>query len=156
MRAAFANMLNILIKKSNRFIPDIIYVTGEKNGVQVEAALQWCSDAYSDNLMGFANNIRTVDGGTHLEGLKAVLTRTMNNFARKRNKRKESESNLAGENIREGLTAVISVKVPEPEFEGQTKTKLGNTEVRGIVDSLIGETLKRVFGLSTLMWWIPF
>ena len=121
--------------------PDIIYVSGEKNGVQVEASLQWCVDAYSDNLMGFANNIRTVDGGTHLEGLKAVLTRTMNNFARKRNKRKDNESNLAGENIREGLTAVISVKVPEPEFEGQTKTKLGNTEVRGIVDSLIGEIL---------------
>ncbi|NEP60842.1 MAG: DNA topoisomerase (ATP-hydrolyzing) subunit B [Symploca sp. SIO2G7] len=121
--------------------PDIIYVTGERDGVQVEASLQWCVDAYSDNLLGFANNIRTVDGGTHLEGLKTVLTRTMNNIARKRNKRKDSESNLAGENIREGLTAVISVKVPEPEFEGQTKTKLGNTEVRGIVDSLIGETL---------------
>ncbi|MBT9312064.1 DNA topoisomerase (ATP-hydrolyzing) subunit B [Leptothoe kymatousa] len=128
-------------KEKQHIHPDIIYVTGEKNGVQVEAALQWSVDAYSDNLMGFANNIRTVDGGTHLEGLKAVLTRTMNNFARKRNKRKDNESNLAGENIREGLTAVISVKVPEPEFEGQTKTKLGNTEVRGIVDSLIGETL---------------
>ncbi|EKV02181.1 DNA gyrase subunit B [Leptolyngbya sp. PCC 7375] len=128
-------------KEKQPIHPDIIYVTGEKNGVQVEAALQWSVDAYSDNLMGFANNIRTVDGGTHLEGLKAVLTRTMNNFARKRNKRKDNEPNLAGENIREGLTAVISVKVPEPEFEGQTKTKLGNTEVRGIVDSLIGETL---------------
>ncbi|MBX2865611.1 MAG: DNA topoisomerase (ATP-hydrolyzing) subunit B [Leptolyngbyaceae cyanobacterium MAG.088] len=128
-------------KEKQPIHPDIIYVTGEKNGVQVEAALQWSVDAYSDNLMGFANNIRTVDGGTHLEGLKAVLTRTMNNFARKRNKRKDNESNLAGENIREGLTAVISVKVPDPEFEGQTKTKLGNTEVRGIVDSLIGETL---------------
>lgn len=121
--------------------PDIIYVQGEKEGVQVEVALQWCIDAYSDNVLGFANNIRTVDGGTHLEGLKTVLTRTMNNVARKRNKLKESDSNLAGENIREGLTAVISVKVPEPEFEGQTKTKLGNTEVRGIVDSLVGETL---------------
>jgi DNA gyrase subunit B len=120
---------------------EIIYVQGEKDGVQVEAALQWCVDAFADNLLGFANNIRTVDGGTHLEGLKAVLTRTMNTTARKRNKRKENESNLAGENIREGLTAVISVKVPDPEFEGQTKTKLGNTEVRGIVDSLIGETL---------------
>ncbi len=120
---------------------DIIYVSGEKNGIQVEVSLQWCVDSYNDNLLGFANNIRTIDGGTHLEGLKAVLTRTMNNFARKRNKIKENESNLAGENIREGLTAVISVKVPEPEFEGQTKTKLGNTEVRGIVDSLVGETL---------------
>jgi DNA gyrase subunit B len=120
---------------------EIVYVEGERDGVQVEVALQWCIDAYSDNLLGFANNIRTVDGGTHLEGLKTVLTRTLNTFARKRNKRKENESNLSGENIREGLTAVISVKVPEPEFEGQTKTKLGNTEVRGIVDTLVGETL---------------
>jgi DNA gyrase subunit B len=120
---------------------DIIYVSKEKNGVTVEVALQWCIDAYSDNLLGFANNIRTIDGGTHLEGLKTVLTRTMNNFARKRNKIKENESNLGGENVREGLTGVISVKVPDPEFEGQTKTKLGNTEVRGIVDSLVGEVL---------------
>ena len=120
---------------------EIIHIAAERDGVQVEAALQWCIDAYSDNLLGFANNIRTIDGGTHLEGLKAVLTRTLNNFSRKRNKRKDADSNLAGENIREGLTAIISVKVPDPEFEGQTKTKLGNTEVRGIVDSLVGEAL---------------
>ncbi|MFM2430838.1 MAG: topoisomerase (ATP-hydrolyzing) subunit [Cyanobacteriota bacterium] len=121
--------------------PEIIYFNGEKNNVQVEVALQWCIDSYSDNILGFANNIRTIDGGTHLEGLKTVLTRTLNSFARKRNKIKEGQSNLAGENIREGLTAVISVKVPDPEFEGQTKTKLGNTEVRGIVDSMLGEVL---------------
>jgi len=120
---------------------EVIFVHGERNNIQVEVALQWCVDAYTDNIIGFANNIRTVDGGTHLEGLKAVLTRTLNTIARKRNKIKENESNLAGENIREGLTAVISVKVPDPEFEGQTKTKLGNTEVRGIVDSLVGEVL---------------
>ncbi|MEX0271070.1 DNA topoisomerase (ATP-hydrolyzing) subunit B [Leptolyngbyaceae cyanobacterium UHCC 1019] len=120
---------------------EVVYVQGERNNVQVEVALQWCADAYNDNLLGFANNIRTVDGGTHLEGLKTVLTRTLNSLARKRNKIKENESNLAGENIREGLTGVISVKVPDPEFEGQTKTKLGNTEVRGIVDSLVGEVL---------------
>ncbi|MGA7938046.1 MAG: DNA topoisomerase (ATP-hydrolyzing) subunit B [Kovacikia sp.] len=120
---------------------EVIYIQGERNNVQVEVALQWCTDAYTDNLFGFANNIRTIDGGTHLEGLKAVLTRTMNATARKRNKLKENDSNLAGENIREGLTGVISVKVPDPEFEGQTKTKLGNTEVRGIVDSLMGEVL---------------
>ena len=120
---------------------DILYVSGERDGVTVEVALQWCIDAFSDNLLGFANNIRTIDGGTHLEGLKTVLTRTMNNFARKRNKLKDNDKNLSGENIREGLTAVISVKVPDPEFEGQTKTKLGNTEVRGIVDSLVGEVL---------------
>ncbi len=120
---------------------EIIHISSERDGVQVEAALQWCIDAYSDNLLGFANNIRTIDGGTHLEGLKAVLTRTLNTISRKRNKRKDADSNLAGENIREGLTAIISVKVPDPEFEGQTKTKLGNTEVRGIVDSLVGEAL---------------
>ncbi|MFM7449935.1 MAG: DNA topoisomerase (ATP-hydrolyzing) subunit B [Leptolyngbyaceae cyanobacterium] len=120
---------------------EVIYVEGERNNVQVEVALQWCVDAYNDNLLGFANNIRTIDGGTHLEGLKAVLTRTLNAIARKRNKLKEGSANLGGENIREGLTGVISVKVPEPEFEGQTKTKLGNTEVRGIVDSLVGEVL---------------
>jgi DNA gyrase subunit B len=120
---------------------EIVYTQGERNNVQVEVALQWCSDAYTDHLLGFANNIRTIDGGTHLEGLKAVLTRTLNAIARKRNKLKEGDSNLAGENIREGLTGVISVKVPDPEFEGQTKTKLGNPEVRGIVDSLVGEAL---------------
>ena len=123
--------------------PEIIYVNAEKDGVSIEAALQWCVDAYSDSILGFANNIRTIDGGTHIEGLKTVLTRTLNTFARKRGKRKESDSNLAGENIREGLTAVLSVKVPEPEFEGQTKTKLGNTEVRGIVDNLVGEALSQ-------------
>ncbi len=120
---------------------EIVYIQGERNNVQVEVALQWCVDAYTDNLLGFANNIRTIDGGTHLEGLKAVLTRTMNAIARKRNKLKEGEANLGGENVREGLTGVISVKVPDPEFEGQTKTKLGNPEVRGIVDSLVGEVL---------------
>ena len=123
--------------------PEIIYVNAEKDSVQVEAALQWCVDAYSDSILGFANNIRTVDGGTHIEGLKTVLTRTLNSFARKRGKRKDGDNNLAGENIREGLTVVLSVKVPEPEFEGQTKTKLGNTEVRGIVDNLVGEELSQ-------------
>ncbi|HBK22627.1 MAG TPA: DNA topoisomerase (ATP-hydrolyzing) subunit B [Planktothrix sp. UBA10369] len=120
---------------------DIIYICGERSNVQIEVALQWCTDAYSDTVLGFANNIRTIDGGTHLEGLKTVLTRTLNAIARKRNKLKEGDANLGGENIREGLTAVISAKVPDPEFEGQTKTRLGNPEVRGIVDSLVGEGL---------------
>ena len=120
---------------------EVIYVDSQKDNVYVEAALQWCSDVYSDNILGFANNIRTIDGGTHIEGLKTVLTRTFNAIAKKRGKRKEVDKNLSGENIREGLTVVLSVKVPDPEFEGQTKTKLGNTEVRGIVDSLIGESL---------------
>lgn len=120
---------------------EVIFVQGEREGVQLEVSLQWCVDAFTDNLLGFANNIRTVDGGTHLEGLKAVLTRTMNTIARKRNRLKENDSNLGGEHIREGLTGVISVKVPDPEFEGQTKTKLGNMEVRGIVESFVGEVL---------------
>lgn len=130
-----------MVQEKEPLHPEIIYIQGEKNDVQVEAALQWCADAYSENLLGFANNIRTIDGGTHMEGLKAVLTRTLNALGRKRNKLKENDANLAGENIREGLTAVISVKVPNPEFEGQTKTKLGNTEVRGIVDAIVGEAL---------------
>jgi DNA gyrase subunit B len=124
---------------------EIIYVQGERNSIQIEVAFQWCTDSYTDNLLGFANNIRTVDGGTHLEGLKAVLTRTINSVARKRNKIKEGSPNLGGEHIREGLTAVISVKVPDPEFEGQTKTKLGNPEVRGVVESLVGEVLTEYF-----------
>jgi len=132
-----------MTKEKDSLHPEIIYVNSEKDGVQVEAAMQWCVDAYSDSILGFANNIRTIDGGTHIEGLKTVLTRTLNSFAKKRGKRKDGDSNLAGENIREGLTAVLSVKVPDPEFEGQTKTKLGNTEVRGIVDSLVGESLSQ-------------
>lgn len=124
---------------------EIIYIEGERNNIQIEVAFQWCTDAYTDNLLGFANNIRTIDGGTHLEGLKAVLTRTINSVGRKRNKIKENMANLGGEHIREGLTAVISVKVPDPEFEGQTKTKLGNPEVRGIVESLVGEVLTEYF-----------
>ncbi len=121
--------------------PDIVYVRGERDGVEVEAALQWCADVYTDTLIGFANNIRTTEGGTHLEGLKTALTLTINSQARKLNKLKESDSNLAGENVREGLTAIVSVKVPNPEFEGQTKTKLGNTEVRGIVQTIVSEAL---------------
>ena len=120
---------------------EVIYIQSEKNKVQVEVALQWCVDAYTDNILGFANNIQTKEGGTHLDGLKVVLTRTMNAIGRKRNKLKEGDSNLGGENIREGLTAIVSVKVPNPEFEGQTKTKLGNSEVRGIVDSIVAEAL---------------
>jgi DNA gyrase subunit B len=140
-RGGIREYIDYLNRDKQALHEDIIYVQGERNHVQIEVALQWCTDAYSDNLLGFANNIRTVDGGTHLEGLKTVLTRTMNAIARKRNKIKENESNLSGEHVREGLTAIISVKVPDPEFEGQTKTKLGNTEVRGIVDSLVGEVL---------------
>jgi DNA gyrase subunit B len=121
--------------------PDVIYIQGKRDEVQVEVALQWCSDTYTDTVIGFANNIRTEEGGTHLEGLKAALTITLNSQARKLNRLKDSDANLAGEHVREGLTGLISVKVPNPEFEGQTKTKLGNPEIRGIVQSLVSEAL---------------
>lgn len=141
MREVLSEYISYINRDKQPLHEEIIYVHGEWNSVQVEVALQWCTDAYTDNLLGFANSIRTLDGGTHLEGLKAVLTRTLNTIARKRNKLKENDANLAGENIREGLTGIISIKVPNPEFEGQTKTKLGNTEVRGIVDSFFGKGL---------------
>ena len=114
-----------------------IYVEGEKDDVIVEIALQY-NDGYSENLYSFANNIDTIEGGTHLAGFKNALTRVVNDYAKKFGHIKDTDKNLSGDDIREGLTAVISVKVTDPQFEGQTKTKLGNSEVRGIVDSILG------------------
>ena len=104
----------------------------------VEVALQY-NDGYNENIFTFANNIDTIEGGTHLVGFKTALTRVFNDYAKRFGHLKESDKNLSGDDIREGLTAVISVKISEPQFEGQTKTKLGNSEVRGIVDSIVGE-----------------
>ncbi|MGL4848446.1 MAG: DNA topoisomerase (ATP-hydrolyzing) subunit B [Clostridium sp.] len=115
-----------------------IYVEGDKEGIMVEVALQY-HDGYNENLFSFANNIDTIEGGTHLIGFKTALTRVFNDYAKKFGHLKENDKNLSGDDIREGLTAVISVKIGEPQFEGQTKTKLGNSEVRGIVDSVVGE-----------------
>ncbi|AFL98506.1 DNA gyrase subunit B [Desulfitobacterium dehalogenans ATCC 51507] len=120
--------------------PEPIYFEAEKDGVQVEVSMQY-NDGYVENLFSYANNIHTHEGGTHESGFKAALTRVANEYARKNNILKANEANLSGEDIREGLTAVISVKVPEPQFEGQTKTKLGNSEIRSIVDSITGEGL---------------
>ncbi|CEP67741.1 DNA gyrase, subunit B [Moorella glycerini] len=117
-----------------------LYFSGEKDDVQVEIALQY-NDGYNELILSYANNINTTEGGSHEIGFKTALTRVINDYARKFNILKENDSNLAGEDIREGLTAVISVKVLEPQFEGQTKTRLGNTEVRGIVDALVAEHL---------------
>ncbi len=114
-----------------------IYVEGEKDGIIAEIALQY-NDGYSENLYSFANNIDTIEGGTHLSGFKNALTRVINDYAKKFGHLKESDKNLSGDDIREGITAVISVKITDPQFEGQTKTKLGNSEVRGIVDSIVG------------------
>jgi len=117
-----------------------IYVEGSRDKIYCEIAMQY-NDGYSENLYSFANNINTHEGGTHESGFKSALTRIINDYARKMGFVKESESNLSGDDVREGLTAIISVKIPEPQFEGQTKTKLGNSEVRGIVESLFSEKL---------------
>lgn len=115
-----------------------IYVEGEKDGIITEIALQY-NDGYNENLYSFANNIDTIEGGTHLAGFKSALTRAINDYAKRFGHIKENDKNLSGDDAREGLTAVISVKISEPQFEGQTKTKLGNSEVRGVVDSIVAE-----------------
>lgn len=117
-----------------------IFISGERENVQVEIAFQY-NDSYSDDILTFVNNINTIEGGTHLEGFKAALTRTLNNYGLKNNIIKSDKLTLTGDDFREGLTCVISAKVPEPQFEGQTKTKLGNSEVKGIVQSITGEQL---------------
>ena len=133
---SFVEFLNKNKEKINK---DPIYI--EKDGdVPVEIAIQYTS-AYSENIYSFVNNINTIEGGTHLEGFKRALTKSFNDYARAKNVLKEKDSNLVGDDIREGITAVISVKVREPQFEGQTKTKLGNSEVAGVVTSVVNETL---------------
>ena len=117
-----------------------IYIEGIKDNVSVEVALQY-NDGYTENIFSFANNIDTVEGGTHLVGFKTALTRAFNDYAKKFGHIKENDKNFTGDDIREGLTAVVSVKIEEPQFEGQTKIKLGNSEVRGIVDSIVGESI---------------
>ncbi|OOM71830.1 DNA gyrase subunit B [Clostridium puniceum] len=117
-----------------------IYIEGVKDNISVEVAMQH-NDGYTENIFSFANNIDTVEGGTHLVGFKTALTRVFNDYAKKFGYIKENDKNFTGDDIREGLTAVISVKIEEPQFEGQTKTKLGNSEVRGIVDSVVGENV---------------
>ena len=124
--------------------PTIINVDGEKNKVIVDIAMQY-NDGYSENILTFVNDIFTEEGGTHLSGFRSGLTRTINDYGRSAGIIKENEDNLSGEDVREGLTAVISVKVREPQFEGQTKTKLGNSEVKGIVDNIISDGLKEFF-----------
>lgn len=115
-----------------------IYVEGSKDYITCEVALQY-NDSYTENIYSFANNIHTHEGGTHESGFKSALTRIINDYARKMNLMKDNNSNLSGDDVREGLTAIISVKIPEPQFEGQTKTKLGNSEVRSIVESVFSE-----------------
>ena len=117
-----------------------IYIYAERNGLSVELGMQY-TDSYAENIHTFANNINTIEGGTHLIGLRSALTRTINDYAKKNNFLKGNGDSLSGEDVREGLTAVISIKLPEPQFEGQTKTKLGNSDVKGIVESAVSEKL---------------
>src|SRR5580765_3959914 len=117
-----------------------IYMRGERDGIDTELALQW-NDGYTETIYTFANNINTHEGGTHLSGFRSALTRTINSYATKNNLAKDLKESVSGEDIREGLTGVISVKIPHPQFEGQTKTKLGNTEVKGIVEAIVNDKL---------------
>jgi DNA gyrase subunit B len=120
--------------------PEVIFFKGAKDDVDVEIAMQW-NDSYTESIYTYCNNINTIEGGTHLVGFRTALTRSANNYATEKNLIKDLETNLEGEDIREGLAAVISVKVREPQFEGQTKTKLGNTEVKGVVETLVNDKL---------------
>ncbi|MFN9690735.1 MAG: DNA topoisomerase (ATP-hydrolyzing) subunit B [Vampirovibrionales bacterium] len=133
--------VSYLNENKNVVYDGIFYCDDEKDGVRVEVALQY-TDSYSENVLSFANNINTHHGGTHLTGFRNALTRIINDYGRKNNILKEKDTNLTGDDIREGLTAIVSVKVPNPEFEGQTKEKLGNSEVLGITQSVVSERLQ--------------
>ena len=127
-------------RKKTKIHKDVIYFEELSENTQVEVAIQY-TDSYSENVLTFANNINTEEGGTHLSGFRASVTRTINDYGRKYNIIKEKEENLSGDDVREGMTAIISVKIPNPQFEGQTKSKLGNSETRGIVDGVVSNGL---------------
>ena len=139
--SSFVEHLN---RKKEVLNPEPIYFNGVKDATVVEIAMQY-NDSYQENIYSFVNNINTEEGGTHLAGFKLALTRAANDFARKQGILKDKDSNLSGDDVREGLTCVISLKIREPQFEGQMKTKLGNSEVRGIVDSIVTEGLSEYF-----------
>ena len=134
----FVQYLN---KSKEALYPEIIYCEGEKDGVVVEVAMQH-NDSYTENSYGFVNNINTPEGGTHIMGFRNAITKTFNDYARKNKLLKDSEPNLSGDDIREGLTAIVSVKIENPQFEGQTKQKLGNSEARGAVDGIVSKQLE--------------
>ena len=143
-KGGISQYVTFLNKGKTALMGQPLYVSGEKDGVQIEAALQWTT-AFRENIHTFTNNIATREGGTHLSGLRTALTRSINNTARKRKQLKDKDQPLDGNDVREGLTVVLSVKVPDPQFEGQTKTKLGNSEVKGIVDTVMSESLNDFF-----------
>ncbi len=138
------SFIEFLNKNKNVVQKEPIYFEGKKENIEVEVALQY-NDGFNETIFTYANNIGTREGGTHLIGFKSALTRTLNDFMKRLNLAKKLEENLSGDDVREGLTAVISVKIPEPQFEGQTKAKLGNSEVKGIVESIVNERLSAYF-----------
>ncbi len=143
-KGGILSFIEFLNKNKNVIHPKPVYIQGVKNGIEVEIAFQY-NDGYTENLFSFANNINTHEGGTHLIGFKTALTRTINQYATSANLLKGIKENITGDDTREGLAGVISVKIPEPQFEGQTKTKLGNSEVKGLVEALVNEKLGSFF-----------
>ncbi|PIU41011.1 MAG: DNA topoisomerase (ATP-hydrolyzing) subunit B [Candidatus Omnitrophica bacterium CG07_land_8_20_14_0_80_42_15] len=143
-KGGIISFVEYLNKNKNPVHNKVIYFSREKDKINVEIALQY-NDGYAENIFSFANNINTIEGGSHLTGFKSALTRTANNYCKKKNLLKDSSGSLSGEDIREGLTAVINVKLPNPQFEGQTKTKLGNSEVEGIAEAVVNECLSAFF-----------
>ncbi|MBM4307273.1 MAG: DNA topoisomerase (ATP-hydrolyzing) subunit B [Deltaproteobacteria bacterium] len=143
-KGGILSFIEYLNKNKNCIHPKPVYIQGVKNGIEAEIAFQY-NDGYAENLFSFANNINTHEGGTHLIGFKTALTRTINQYASNANLLKGVKENITGDDAREGLSGVISVKIPEPQFEGQTKTKLGNSEVKGLVEALVNEKLGSFF-----------
>jgi len=138
------SFIEYLNKNKNPVHKEVVYIESEREGLSVEVGLQY-NDGYTETIFSFANNINTREGGTHLIGFKSALTRTLNSFVEKLGLSKKLEENLSGDDVREGLTAVISVKIPDPQFEGQTKARLGNSEAKGIIESLVNEKLTFYF-----------
>ncbi len=144
-KGGISSFVQELAEKKEPIHPKPIYVQGQESGIEIEIAMQW-TGSYDESIHAFANNINTIDGGTHLTGFKSALTKFLNEYGRDKKILKKNDKNLRGEDIREGLVCIISVKIPNPEFEGQTKTKLGNPEVAAIVGSLLQEQLSLHFG----------
>jgi len=138
------SFIEFLNKNKNPLHKKVVYFTSEKDKIQIEVALQY-NDGYAENLFSFANNINTIEGGTHLSGFKSALTRVINQYCKNKGLFKNEGITLSGDDVREGLTAVVSVRLPDPQFEGQTKTKLGNSEVEGLVASIVNESLSSYF-----------
>ncbi len=139
-KGGLSQFVDYLNENKHPLHPQVIAIEGEKDDVPCEVAFQY-TDSYTENILTYVNNINTIEGGTHLSGLRTALTRTLNNYATRNNLFKKTNMTLSGDDVREGLTAVISIKVAEPQFEGQTKTKLGNGEIKGIVDSFVSDQL---------------